>query len=139
LLEPALGLFPHQMLALDGGPGLDKGGSLLLELGLRLLGCDPFLPELLLRRGERGGLVRQASPQLLCLLYLLFGLALPSTRSLEGRAVLLELGPNGGHLGLPLRCCRMDLPGPTTSVGTRTDYSVGPWDYPTCAARYLLA
>jgi hypothetical protein len=22
--------------------------------------------------------------------------------------------------------CRMDLPGPTTSVGTRTDYSVGP-------------
>jgi hypothetical protein len=27
--------------------------------------------------------------------------------------------------------CRMDLPGPTTSVGTRTDYSVGPWDYPT--------
>jgi hypothetical protein len=35
--------------------------------------------------------------------------------------------------------CRMDLPGPTTSVGTRTDYSVGPWDYPTCAARYLKA
>jgi hypothetical protein len=27
--------------------------------------------------------------------------------------------------------CRMDLPGPTASVGTRTDYSVGPWDYPT--------
>jgi hypothetical protein len=23
----------------------------------------------------------------------------------------------------------MDLPGPTTSVGTRIDYSVGPWDY----------
>jgi hypothetical protein len=35
--------------------------------------------------------------------------------------------------------CRMDLPGPTTSVGITTDYSVGPWDYPTCAARYLLA
>jgi hypothetical protein len=35
--------------------------------------------------------------------------------------------------------CRMDLPGPTTSVGTRTDYSVGPWDYSTCAARYLMA
>jgi hypothetical protein len=35
--------------------------------------------------------------------------------------------------------CRMDHPGPTTSVGTRTDYSVGPWDYPTCAARYLMA
>jgi hypothetical protein len=24
-------------------------------------------------------------------------------------------------------------------VGTRTDYSVGPYDYPTCAARHLLA
>jgi hypothetical protein len=35
--------------------------------------------------------------------------------------------------------CRMDLPGPTTSVATRTDYSVGPWDYLTCAARYLMA
>jgi hypothetical protein len=35
--------------------------------------------------------------------------------------------------------CRMDLPGPTTSVGTRTDYSVGPWDYSTCAVRHLLA
>jgi hypothetical protein len=23
--------------------------------------------------------------------------------------------------------CRMDLPGPTTSFCTRTDYSVGPW------------
>jgi hypothetical protein len=34
--------------------------------------------------------------------------------------------------------CRMDLPGPTTSVGIRTDYSVGPWDYSTCAARYLM-
>jgi hypothetical protein len=33
----------------------------------------------------------------------------------------------------------MDLPRTTTSVGTRTDYSVGPWDYPTCAARYLMA
>jgi hypothetical protein len=35
--------------------------------------------------------------------------------------------------------CRMDLPGPTTSVGTRTDYSVGPWDYPACATRHLEA
>jgi hypothetical protein len=33
----------------------------------------------------------------------------------------------------------MDLPGPTTSVGTRNDYSVGPWDYPACAAQYLTA
>jgi hypothetical protein len=35
--------------------------------------------------------------------------------------------------------CRMDLPGPTTLVGTRTDYSVGPWDYPACATRHLMA
>jgi hypothetical protein len=41
--------------------------------------------------------------------------------------------------GLYHHRCRMDLLGPTTSVGTRTDYSVGPWDYPTCAARYLMA
>jgi hypothetical protein len=33
----------------------------------------------------------------------------------------------------------MDLPGPTTSVGTRTDYSVGPWDYSACATWHLLA
>jgi hypothetical protein len=32
----------------------------------------------------------------------------------------------------------MGLPGPTTSVGTRTDYSVGPWDYPTFVARHLM-
>jgi hypothetical protein len=32
----------------------------------------------------------------------------------------------------------MDIPGPTTLVGTRTDYSVGPWDYSTCATRDLM-
>jgi hypothetical protein len=37
------------------------------------------------------------------------------------------------------RSCRMDLPGPTASVGTRTDYSVGPWDYSACATRHLMA
>jgi hypothetical protein len=35
--------------------------------------------------------------------------------------------------------CRMDIPRPTTPVGTRTDYSVGPWDYPTWAAQHLMA
>jgi hypothetical protein len=35
-------------------------------------------------------------------------------------------------------CC-VDLPGPTTSVGTRTNYSVGPWDYSTWATRHLMA
>jgi hypothetical protein len=33
----------------------------------------------------------------------------------------------------------MDLPGPTTSVGSRTDYSVGPWDYSACATWNLMA
>jgi hypothetical protein len=33
----------------------------------------------------------------------------------------------------------MDIPGPTTQVGTRIDYSVGPWDYSTCATWYLMA
>jgi hypothetical protein len=35
--------------------------------------------------------------------------------------------------------CRMDLPGPTALVGTRTDYSVGPWDYSACATQHLMA
>jgi hypothetical protein len=103
LLEPAQCPFPRQTLTLEGGPGLGKSGLLLLELGLRKLARDLFLPELLLHRGERGNLVCQASPQPLRLLGPLFCLALPSSRSLEGRAVLLELGPNRGHLGLPLR------------------------------------
>jgi hypothetical protein len=103
LLEPALRLFPCQTLELEGGPGLGECGPLLLELGLRLVARDLFLPELILRRGERGGLVHQAGPQPVRLPGLLFSLALPSSRSLEGRAVLLELGPNRGHLVLPLR------------------------------------
>jgi hypothetical protein len=32
----------------------------------------------------------------------------------------------------------MDLPRPTTSVGTRTDYSVGPWDDTTWVTRHLM-
>jgi transposase InsO family protein len=35
--------------------------------------------------------------------------------------------------------CHMDLPRPTTSVGNRTDYSVGPWDYSTWVTRHLMA
>jgi hypothetical protein len=34
---------------------------------------------------------------------------------------------------------RMDLPRPTTFVGTRIDYLVGPWDYSVCATRHLMA
>jgi hypothetical protein len=39
-------------------PGLGESSLLLLELGLRLLARSPFLTELLLRHGERGGLAR---------------------------------------------------------------------------------
>jgi hypothetical protein len=46
--------------------------------------------------------------------------------------------PGGRRLVDPV-VCRMDLPGPTTSVGIRTDYSVGPWDYLACATRHLKA
>jgi hypothetical protein len=53
---------------------------------------------------------------------------------------VMKTGAGAGLLFIsPLGECRMDLPGPTTSVGTGTDYSVGPWDYPACAARHLMA
>jgi hypothetical protein len=45
----------------------------------------------------------------------------------------VKCGPHGGMN------CHMDLHGPTTSVGTRTDCSVGPWDYSACATRHLMA
>jgi hypothetical protein len=53
-------------------------------------------------------------------------------------------GPNGRNydnppMKIPYYYCCMDLPGPTTSVRTRIDYSVGPWDYPACATRHLMA
>jgi hypothetical protein len=32
----------------------------------------------------------------------------------------------------------MDIPWPTTLVGTRTDYSGGPWDYSTFATWHLM-
>jgi hypothetical protein len=102
-LKEALGLFSCQALALEGGPGISKCGPLLLELSLHLLVRVAPLLRLLLCRGEKSGLVRQNGPQLLSRLGLLLGLALPSTRSLEGRAFLLELGTSHGHLRLPLR------------------------------------
>jgi hypothetical protein len=103
-LKKALSLFLCQLLTLEGGPAFSKCGPLLLELRLRLLERVSLLSELLLRRGEGGGLVRQVGPQLLSLFVLFFGLALPSTHSLEGHAVLLELSTSHGHLCLPLRC-----------------------------------
>jgi hypothetical protein len=62
LLESTLGLFPPQTLALEGGPSLSKGGPLLLKLSVRLSMRIPLPLKLLLRRGERGGLVCKSSP-----------------------------------------------------------------------------
>jgi hypothetical protein len=94
LLDGALGLFSCQALALEGSPSLSKGGPLLLELSVRLLARVPLSLKLLLRRGEGGGLIRQAVPQLLGLLGPFLGLALPRPSSLESCTVLFELGAN---------------------------------------------
>jgi hypothetical protein len=102
LLELTQRLLPRQALPLECSPGLDESGPLLLKLAFRLLARDSLLPELLLRRDNRGGLVGQAGPQLLGLLGPLLGLPLPGLRSLEGCAVPLELGAGRDHLRLPL-------------------------------------
>jgi hypothetical protein len=104
LLELTQRLLPRQVLRLKRSPGLDESGPLLLKLAFRLLACDSLLLELLLRRDDRGGLVDQAGPQLLSLLGPLLGLTLPGPRSLDGCAVLLELGTSRDHLRLPLDC-----------------------------------
>jgi hypothetical protein len=62
LLEEALGLFSRQALALEGSPSLSKGSPLVLELRDRMLARVQLPLKLLLRRGEGGGLIRQASP-----------------------------------------------------------------------------
>jgi hypothetical protein len=73
----------------------------------------------------------QASPFHLC--------ALPSPEPDPPRPPAPAIAQRPRRRLLRPTTCRMDLPGPTTSVGTRTDYSVGPWDYSTCAARHMLA
>jgi hypothetical protein len=94
LLDPTLRLFSCQAFPLDGRLVVDEGSPLLLELVLCLLTCGPLLPELLLRRRKRRGLLGHACPQLLRILGLILGLALPSTHSLDGQSVLLKLGKN---------------------------------------------
>jgi hypothetical protein len=104
LLESPLGLFPRQALALEGGSSLSEGGSLLLKLSVCLLAHVLLLLKLLLRRGERSSLVRQAGPQQLDLLSLLLGLALPGPCPLKGSTFLLELSSGGSQLPLEFRC-----------------------------------
>jgi hypothetical protein len=74
-------------LLFERGPGLDERHPLPLELAFRILAGGSLLPELLLRRGERGGLVRQGCLQPL--------------RLLERRTALLELGAGVNDLRLP--------------------------------------
>jgi hypothetical protein len=49
-------------------------------------------------------------------------------------AIPNTVGTQAGGTRHDGRCATQEL-----SYGTRTDYSMGPWDYPTCAARYLMA
>jgi hypothetical protein len=116
LLEPTQRLLPRQALPLKRSSGLGESGPPLLKLSFCLLARDSLLPELLLRRDDRGGLVGQAGPQLLGLLGPLLDLALPGPRSLEGCTVPLELGASRDHLCLPLGrhsvCPRQILPRP---------------------------
>jgi hypothetical protein len=102
LLELTQRLLLRQALPLKHSPGLDESGPLLLKLAFRLLACDSLLPELLLRRDDRSGLVNKAGPQLLGLLGPHLSLTLPGSRSLEGCRVPLELGTSKDHLCLPL-------------------------------------
>jgi hypothetical protein len=57
-LELAQRFLARQAPLLERGPSLDKRGPLPLKLAVRLLAGGSLLPELLLRRGERGSLVR---------------------------------------------------------------------------------
>jgi hypothetical protein len=86
-LELAQRLLARHLLLFERGPGLDECRPLPLELAFRLLAGGSLLPELLLRRGERGGLVRQGCLQPL--------------RLLEHRTALLELGAGVDDLRLP--------------------------------------
>jgi hypothetical protein len=70
-------------------------------LVLCLLACGSLLSELLLHRHERCGLLGHARPQPPPP-WPSLGLALPSARFHEGRAILLKLGTNRGYLSLPL-------------------------------------
>jgi hypothetical protein len=58
-LELAQRFLSRHVLLLERGPGLDESRPLLLKPAFRLLACGSLLPELLLCRGERDGLLRQ--------------------------------------------------------------------------------
>jgi hypothetical protein len=65
----------------------------------------------------------------------------PPAKEMHIRASLYTLFRSGKTRSTPpLRhACRMDLPRPTTSMGSMSDYSVDPWDYSTWVTRHLMA
>jgi hypothetical protein len=98
------------VLPLERRPGIGESSPLLLELPLGPLAGGTLLPELVLRRGERGDLGVEGGLQLVGLLGLLLGCprpllgpALLGLRLLEPRVELPVLGPDGPHLRLPVR------------------------------------
>jgi hypothetical protein len=73
--------------------------------------------------------------------FLFHSIAFPCLGEVAAYPTLVTLRLPARRQAVPTRSLvsRMDIPGPTTLVGTRTDYSVGPWDYSTCVARHLMA
>jgi hypothetical protein len=114
LLQRLLRRLASGALPLERRPGIDKCDPLLLKLPLSPLAGGTLLQEPVLRDGERSDLGVEGGLQLVGLLGPLLGrarpllsLALLGLRLQEPRADLLVLGPDGGHLRLPVGCQRV--------------------------------
>jgi hypothetical protein len=109
LLQRLLRRLASGTLPLERRPGVDKSGPLLLELPLSPLAGGALLQEPALCDGERCNLGVKGGLQLVGLLGPLLGrarpplsLALLGLRLQEPRADIPVLGPDGGHLRLPV-------------------------------------
>jgi hypothetical protein len=111
LLQRLLRRLASGALPLERRPSVGKSGPPLLELPLSPLAGGTLLQELVLRDGERSNLGVEGGLQLVGLLGPLLGrvrpflsLTLLGLRLQEPRADLLVVGPDGGHLRLPVGC-----------------------------------
>jgi hypothetical protein len=132
VVDPVIGNARFSKVLMDGGSSL----NILYAHTLRLLGIglNQLRPSTTLFHGAAPG--KRVQPLRPIDLPVWFG----TPDNYRKETLTFEVvGFRGAYHAILGRPCRMDLPGPTTSVGTRTDYLVGPWDYPTCAARYLMA